>query len=122
MSAVDVAITPTYSVHIEKVGDDEVECEPFTDAKIGDTVRYYTEAKGEVSIEFPGPSPFRRDDKPGTTVPGEVILTVVSQSTERGLPNNKFESRCYIQLTGGKKIGWKPGYDKAGSNLHVPHP
>lgn len=126
--APSTSITPTYSVHIKKVGDDEVESDPFTHANVGDTVRYYTRAVGEVLIEFPGPSPFRQDDKKGTSVPGDVILTVVSESVGRGLPNDAFETHCFIMMPNEKnktltrKIGWAPHYPKAGSNLHVPRP
>lgn len=116
------SITPTHSIHIRKVGDDEVVPDTFPEVSVGDTVRYYTMAKGEVEIQFVGPSPFRRDDETGTTVPGEVILTVVSKSIRRGLPNDKFESRCFIKLPNGGKIGWGPNYPKAGSNMHVARP
>lgn len=115
-----ISTTPTHSIHIKKVGDDEVEPDPFPEMSVGDTVRYFTNAKGEVSIEFPGPSPFRRDHKAGTTVPGEVIMTVVSKST--GLRNNEFKSHCFITLPNGEKIGWGPNYPKAGAGLHVPRP
>ena len=54
------------------------------------------ESSGEVSIQFPGRSPFRADDVTGTEVPGAVILTLVSDSGTGTLP-----SRCYITPPGG---------------------
>lgn len=121
-----IAIAPTYSVHIKRVGDDEVEPDPFPDMNLGDTIRYYTKAAGEVSIQFVGPSPFRRDDTTGTKVPGEVIFTVVSESVGRGLPDDRFECRCFITVPDEKdKTKTKTrtiGYLKAGGRPRVPRP
>ena len=41
---------------------------------------------GEVTVHFPERSPFREDNVTGTEVPGEVILTLVSDRGERTLP------------------------------------
>lgn len=120
------SITPTYSIHIKRVGDDEVKSDPFPGANIGDTVRYYTHADGEVLIEFTGPSPFRADNKANTTVPGGVILTVVSESVGRGLKDDRFQALCFIEVpdptdpTKRKAIGYRDA--AAGNNLRVPRP
>jgi hypothetical protein len=118
--------TATYEIGIKMDGDD-VEADPFPGANVGETVRYNTtEAHGEVSIKFVGPSMFRTDDKEGTTVPGGVILTVVSESIGRKLPNNRFQYGCFITVPDekdkSKTITKGYGHPKAGGTPRVPRP
>lgn len=115
---------PTHTLTIHKVGDDVV-ADPFTELAVGDTVRYVSDEPGaEVKIVFDGPSPFRPDDKQGTTVFGQVMMTVVRKSTGRNLPRDVFTSRCFLKLKNGKTIGWlkASGYKIAGADLHVGRP
>jgi len=87
---------------------------------VGETVRYSSNPKGsgEITINFPERSPFRDDDVTGTEVPGEVILTLVSDSGEGTLP-----SHCFITPPGGgPRIGWSTSTPDAGGNVKVTRP
>ena len=56
--------------------------------EVGQTVRYSSNppGSGQVTVHFPERSPFREDEVTGTEVPGDVILTLVSDSGESTLP------------------------------------
>ena len=117
------SITPTHKINIRKEKGYVMPPDSVPDIRVGDTIRLFTDSPGdEVKIKFDGPSPFRLDDKPNTEVPGEVILTVVRESTGRGLPNDVFVGRCTITLSDGTDIGWGPGDKQAGIPLNVRRP
>ena len=54
---------------------------------------------GEVTVQFPERSPFRKDNVTITSVPGEVILTLVSDSGEDTLP-----CHYYIKPPSGPRL------------------
>jgi len=88
--------------------------------KVGQTVRYRS-SHGAVTIKFPEHSPYRLDHVKKTSVPGEVILTLVSANEGDGFP-----SRCYITLPSdkgkkAKKIGWSKDNYEAGGVHKVGH-
>ena len=88
------------------------------DMTVGETVRYSSE-EGEVKILFQQYSPFRTDDLPGTTVPGAVILTLVSGSIGGGL----VPCACFITLPDGTEVGYKnPNDPLAGVHKRVTPP
>jgi hypothetical protein len=68
--------------------------------KVGETVRYSSKppGSGEVTVEFPKRSPFRKDNVTRTKVPGGVILTLVKDSGEDTLP-----CRYYIKPPNGPR-------------------
>jgi len=71
---------------------------------VGETVRYSSSVPGKLRIVFPQRSPFRTDNAFGTEVPGEVILTLVSDSA-----GDTLEGRCFItpdDPPGAPEVGW----------------
>ena len=111
--------TPTREIEITRQGEYAVPPDPFPYMTVGQTVRYKSTA-GEVEIKFTGPSPFRLDKKEGTTVPGDVILTLVQSSDD--LPEDKFHCACFIILSDGRKIGWEEGSSHSGGDPRVGRP
>jgi hypothetical protein len=106
MSTTTLTNTPTtkptnqhHEIKITKQGTNAVPGTIPTMA-VGDTVRY-SSVSGEVRILFPERSPFRTDDEPMTSVPGGVILTLVSGS--RG---GTLECRCFITGKDKSEVGW----------------
>jgi|SRR5579862_2413456 hypothetical protein len=120
-AVVQVSTTPTREIEINLQGEHAVPPVPFPDMKVGETVRYVGNG-GEVTVEFPGLSPFRTDEKTGTQVPGGVILTLVKSSEGLNLPNDTFHCGCSLTLPNGQTVGWKSGSQLSGGDPHVRKP
>jgi hypothetical protein len=111
-------LKPTHEINVKKVDQDAVP-DHIPAMNIGETVRY-TSGDGEVTIAFPGPSPYRMDAAINTTVPGEVILTLVKDSDSQ--PNKAFPCRCFLTLKNGEGLGWGKGTGRSGGEHHVRRP
>jgi hypothetical protein len=111
--------TPILANHEIKIilGKDYVSEMP--EMEVGKTVRYSFNPpeSGEVIVKFPERSPFRGDNVTGTEVPGEVILTLVSDSGESTLP-----CEYYIKPPSGPRqsIPWGGGGTKVTRPLGHP--
>jgi hypothetical protein len=90
---------------------------PIPPMAVGETVLYKSK-DGEVRILFPARSPFRTDNVAGTSVPGSVILTLVSDSGSSTL-----ECRCFLTLPNGQEVGWSsPTNEDSGGQHKVTPP
>ena len=91
---------------------------PIPTMAVGDTVRYSSDA-GEVRILFLQRSPFRTDDRTMTSVPGSVILTLVTDSAGGTLPCG-----CFItpSTPPAMEVGWGPNNPEAGGQHKVTPP
>lgn len=76
----------------------------------GDTVRYFSNSRGQVSIVFPGLSPFRTDDERNTRVAGDDRVTVQRAGA--------FKSGCRFQAPNEQEIGW-PDDPAAGADVKI---
>ncbi len=83
---------------------------------VGETVRYASD-DGEVRIQFREQSPFRTDNVTMTSVPGSVILTLVSDSDGDVTVGN-----CFITPKGGTEVGWGPDHPQSGIHQRVTRP
>jgi hypothetical protein len=122
MSTTMSATTPTtepikadHEIRITLQGSDAVPS-PIPTMAVGETV-VYTSDDGEVRIQFPDRSPFRADNVIGTSVPGAVILTLLSPSGDHTL-----EGRCFITPKGGEEVGWTPNNRLSGGDHKVTPP
>jgi hypothetical protein len=69
------------------------------DMAVHDTVRYFCNSKGQLSIAFPNLSPFDPDEtRKNSRVPGGQELTVQR--------SGKFQSGCRFKPDGEDEIGW----------------
>ena len=90
---------------------------PIPTMAVGQTVLYKSN-DGEVRIEFLKQSPFRTDNALGTSVPGGVVLTLVS-----GSAGGTLECRCFLRLPNGQEVGWsKPNNLISGGQHRVTPP
>jgi hypothetical protein len=103
-----------HEIKITREGGDDARMPHMT---VGETVRYSSNPpeSGEVTVHFPERSPFREDNVTGTEVPGEVILTLVSDSGESTLP-----CHYYIKPISGPRqsIPWGGGGTKVTRPIH----
>lgn len=107
-------ITADHEIEIALTGKSVYPAKPIPDMKVGETVRYTSKA-GAVTIEFPECSPFRDDHEHGTSVPGDVILKLVSAGD--------INSRCYVKLSSdGTVVGWDKDHPEAGGGGKVSKP
>ena len=113
-----MAITANHEITITREGSLALPPDRFPDMAVGETVRYSSSA-GEVSIVFPDRSPFRTDNKTMTSVPGGVVLTLVSGSGNSG--KDALVCRCFITLPNEQKIGWDETApaNRCGGDHHV---
>jgi hypothetical protein len=111
-------ISADYEITITLKEGHAVPPSPIPIMTVGETVRYSSGA-GEVRILFLQRSPFRTDDLTMTSVPGSVILTLVSDSGSGTLPCG-----CFITPPGGTELGWGIGLDNelSGGNHKVTEP
>jgi hypothetical protein len=108
--------TPTYEIVIGFKGSDVLPLDPIPELEVGDTLRF-SSALGEVRIFFPGCSPFRDDQQTMTEVPGSIMVTVLTKTTEDGLSFG-----CIITLPDGSTIGWSPSNTGSGADVRVTKP
>jgi hypothetical protein len=110
-------IKADHEITITLQGNNALPPDPIPTMAVGETVLYKSNVPGEVRIEFPGPSPFRTDDEVMTSVPGGVVLTLVSGS--RG---GTLECHCFITPKGGQELGWGPNSPLSGGHHKVTPP
>jgi hypothetical protein len=89
---------------------------PIPPMAVGQTVLYKSN-DGEVRIQFPDRSPFRTDNVSETSVPGSVILTLLS-----GSAGSTLECRCFITPKGAQEVGWSPNNLISGGRHKVTPP
>lgn len=113
-------ITPTHEIKITlKNGKDAEPPNPLPDMRVGETVRYSSDA-GEVTIVFPERSPFRDDNKKMTEIQGSLILTLISDSTDA--PGGVLPCRCFVTRSAdGVRVGWASDSLGSGGDHHVGH-
>lgn len=121
MSTVPIASTsaaPTHTIEIVLQNSTATFKDPLPAMNVGETVLYFSR-DGEVTIAFPGPSPFRSDAQKNTEVHGQVILTLVNDSGEG---SSGFISHCSLKLKNGKIVGWPNEAKLSGGEHHVGKP
>ena len=112
-------VKPTHDINVTFDGKTVVP-DKIPPMIVGQTVRYVNAyGQGEISIEFPDGSPYLQGKTTNTSVPGGVILTLVSDSASS--TNGVFTSRCYLILD-GTKYGWSSEYPEAGGDHRVGQP
>jgi hypothetical protein len=102
------SITPTHQIKITLRGNLALPPDPLPFMRVGETVRYFSD-EGEVRIEFPERSPFRTDNQTNTSIPGGIVVTLLSESGDAGFP-----CRCHITPPNGQEVGWAPNAEASG--------
>jgi hypothetical protein len=115
---VSTSIVPNHTVEIIAQNGSALLKEPLPKMTVGETVRYVS-GDGEVTIVFPGRSPFRLDGQTNTEVHGQVILTLVSDSGEG---DSGLACHCSLTLKNGQTIGWPNDPSLSGGDHHVKQP
>jgi hypothetical protein len=120
MSTTTPTIKPIKADHeitINLQGSNAMPPDPIPTMAVGETVLYKSSIPGEVRIQFPDRSPFRADDAVMTSVPGGVVLTLLS-----GSGGGTLECRCFITPHGGQEVGWGPNNPLSGGRHKVTPP
>jgi hypothetical protein len=112
-----VPIKADYEITITLQGNNALPPDPLPIMAVGETVLYKSSVPGEVRIQFSDRSPFRTDDEVMTSVPGGVVLTLLSGS--RG---GFLECHCFITPKGGQEVGWGPDSPLSGGRHKVTPP
>jgi hypothetical protein len=107
---------PDHEIKITLQNGNAVPPSPILTMAVGETVRYSSDG-GEVRMLFQQQSPFRTDNLTMTSVPGSVILTLVTGSAGGLLPCG-----CFITPPGGPEVGWNPNNPLAGVHHRVTPP
>ena len=121
MSTVPIASNseaPTHTIEIILQNDTATFKDSLPAMNVGETVLYFSR-DGEVTIAFPGRSPFRSDAQTNTEVHGQVILTLLSDSGEE---SSGFISHCSLKLKNGQIVGWPNEAARSGGETHVGKP
>lgn len=113
-TAADQTTTADYEITITLQDGNTSPPDPMPEMHVGQTVRY-SSAAGEVRILFTDRSPFRADNKTDTSVPGAVILTLLSAG-------DSLPCRCFVTPKGGKEVGWDKDHPWAGGDHKVSKP
>ena len=101
-----------HNLEVKVNGGDAVPPTPIPEMKVGDTVRYFSNA-GKVTIVFPQLSPFRTDADAMTEITGADVQTVAR--------NGDFSCRCFVTLPNGTTVGWQKDPSLSGGTHHVGH-
>lgn len=103
--------TKHHEIEITVNGKHVLHPKPMPEIAIDDTVRYFCNSDGDLSIAFPGLSPFELDAKQtNTRVSGGEKLTVRN--------DGKFSIRCRFKPKGEDEIGW-PTDPAAGADVVI---
>ena len=91
-----------HEIEIARNGNEVFPVNPMPDMAVDDTLRYFCNSEGQLSIVFPDLSPFEPDEtKKNSRVPGGKKLTA--------LRSGRFQSGCRFKPNGEREIGWPEG-------------